>query len=96
MRKAVIIASFATLGIIILVKSGIFDAFVLFFLVGVVPGTDYSVPSSVMLLAIGGIIWLIILRLTAIEVFYSFSLKRSVKHYEERKKRLPKRRFGRI
>lgn len=96
MKKVIIITAIAILALVILMKSGILDALVVFLLAGEIPGTKFAVPSTFMLLGIVSIIWLLIFRLAAIEALHSISLKRSAKRQVERKKRLPKRRFGQI
>lgn len=96
MKKAIIISCVAITGLILLEQSGILNSLLLFLLVGAIPGTDYNVPSSIMLLLIASIVWLIIFRFTAIEAFYSVSVKRSAKRIAQHKKRMPKRRFSEI
>lgn len=97
MKKAVIIAGVSILGLVILTKSGVFDALLVFLLAGQIPGTHFAVPSTIMLLTIISIVWLVIFRLTAIEATNAVSTKRSAKrHVERRKKRMPKRRYSRV
>ncbi len=71
-------------------ESGILNSLLLFLLVGAIPGTNYNVPSSVMLLVIITIMWLVLFRFTAIE---GLPLKRSAKHQLERKKAYTKTAF---
>jgi hypothetical protein len=83
--------------IIALIPLGFFDSLMIFLLAGQVPGTHYTVPPSFMLLATLGILWLLVLRFTAFELFQAISLKRSAKQKPvQHEKRLPKRRFSRI
>ncbi len=97
MKKATLIAGLSLLLLVILVKSGVLDSLMIFLLVGQIPGTSYAIPSSVMLLVITSIIWLLVFRFTAIEALNSLSLRRSAKHKAAaRKKRMPKRRFGQV
>lgn len=96
MNKKIILIAFAIISIVILAQSGIFSALILFLLVGVVPGTSYSVPPSIMLLLIATITWLVLFRLTAVEILYKHSDNHSVKKHTERKKRMPRRRFSEI
>lgn len=97
MKKTAIIASIAVLCLIILAKSGVIDALVVFLLVGQIPGTNYAIPASFMLLAIVSVVWLLLFRFTAIEALHSASLKHSAKDKAaERKKNLPKRRFKQV
>jgi hypothetical protein len=101
MRKAIIIS--CTLGslLIILGQFGFFDALLLFFLAGIVPGTTYSIPSSIMysLIVIG--FSLVILSFIGIQVLDFFhtqanKLLASDKKASTQKKRLPKRRYSQI
>jgi len=96
LKKAIIIATIAILGLIVLIKSGILDSLLLFVLVGAVPGTNYSIPSTFMLLAIMSVIWLLVFRIAAIEALNSTKSKRSTKRRTEHVKRMPKRRYSQI
>lgn len=97
MKRAIIIAGVSILGLVVLTKSGIFESLLIFLLAGQIPGTHFAVPSTIMLLTIISIVWLVILRLTAVEVAHTTSTKRSAKrHVEQRKKRMPKRRYSRV
>jgi hypothetical protein len=96
MKKNIIIACLASLGVVILIKSGMIESLVLFLLVGIVPGTNYVVPSSVMLMAIFSVVWLLIIRFAAVELFYMFIDKRTAAQKTSHKKRMPKRRYSEI
>jgi arginine exporter protein ArgO len=96
MKKAIIITCIAGFGLFALAQSGLLESLLLFLLVGAVPGTDYSIPSHVMLLAIIGIVWLIVVRFMAVELFYSYMDKRAKEQKTVHKKRMPKRRFSQI
>jgi len=96
MKKAIIIGCIAASLLIILGESGILDSLLLFLLVGAVPGTSYTVPWSVMLLIIIGIMWLVIFRFTLLDSFQSVSSKKIAKAHVQRKKRMPKRRFEQV
>jgi biotin transporter BioY len=98
MRKSIITACLAGSAIIILGQFGFFEGFMMFLLAGAVPGTNYSVPSHAMYLAILGIISLIIVWFvgaTVLEFFYKLSEKTLTKTKTTRKK-LPKRRYSQI
>jgi hypothetical protein len=96
MKKTIIITCLVILGMVIFIKSGMLDSLILFLLVGVVPGTNYVVPSNVMLIAIFSIVWLLIVRFAAIEVFNFFMDKRMTAPKDSHKKRMPKRRYSQI
>jgi hypothetical protein len=96
MKKAIIISCISIAGLIVLEQSGILNSLLMFLLVGAIPGTDYNVPSSIMMLLIASVIWLLFFRFAAIEALYSISVKRSAKRIVQQKKRMPKRRFSEI
>jgi len=94
MKKAIIISCISIGGLIVLEQSGILNSLLMFLLVGAIPGTDYN--SSIMMLLIASVIWLLFFRFAAIEALYSISVKRSAKRIVQQKKRMPKRRFSEI
>jgi hypothetical protein len=96
MKKAIIISCIAASLLIILGESGILDSLLFFLLVGAVPGTSYTVPWSVMLLIIIGIMWLVIFRFAFLDSFQTISSKKTAKAHAQRKKRMPKRRFEQV
>lgn len=96
MKKAIIISCVGASLLIILGVSGILDSLLLFLLVGAVPGTNYTVPWSIMLLIIVGIMWLVIFRFALLDSFQAISTKKSTKAHVQRKKRMPKRRYSQI
>jgi Na+-transporting NADH:ubiquinone oxidoreductase subunit NqrB len=96
MKKIIIVACLASLGMLILIKSGMIESLVLFLLVGIIPGTNYAIPSSVMLMAIFSILWLLVIRFAALELFYMFIDRRTISQKTTHKKRMPKRRYSQI
>lgn len=97
MKKSIVIACLASLGIVLLIKSGMIESLILLLLVGIVPGTDYAIPSSVMLTAILVIACLFVARFAAVELFYMFIDKRTAaEKTSHHKKRMPKRRYSEI
>jgi uncharacterized membrane protein len=96
MKKSVVVVGLVCLGLIILINSGVVDSLVLFLLVGIVPGTNYAVPSNIMLLVIFSIVWLIVVRFAAIELFYFIKDRRAEASKTNHKKRMPKRRYSQI
>ena len=96
MKKIIVIACLASLGLVILIKSGVLESLVLFLLVGIVPGTNYVLSSNVMLLIIMSIVWLFVIRFVAMEVFYFIMDKRTTSQKTNHKKRMPKRRYSQI
>jgi hypothetical protein len=96
MKKAIIITILVSLGLVVLYKSGTLELLVVFLLVGAVPGTNYTVSSNTMLLAVACVILALIFQIAAVKTFYAVSRIRTKKLVLERKKRMPKRRFSQI
>lgn len=96
MKKILIITGTTLAMLIVLAESGVLDSLLIFLLAGQVPGTEYTIPSSFMLLAIISIIWLVVFRFAGLEVSHSITTKRGAKRQAERKKRMPKRRYAQI
>lgn len=94
MKKAVIIAALAVLGIAVLAKAGIFDSLMLFLLAGIIPGTKYAVPSTFMLLLITSIAWLLFFNLVGSET--ARPTKASKRKSTATKKHLPKQRYKEV
>lgn len=96
MKKTLITAGVAILLFIIFEQSGIFNALVGFVLVGAIPGTSYSIPSTLMLFFAISILWLILARLTTIERLLSIDVKQVKQIAIASKKHMLKRRFSRV
>ena len=96
MKKFSLIIGTAIIALVACSKLGVLQALLLFFLVGAIPGTTLTVPSSVMLFFILIAAWLVIFRFTALKALEKRALMRLAKAYAERKSHLPKRRFGQV
>lgn len=96
MKKAFIWIGIISLTLVILVKSGVLEALMIFLLVGAIPGTLHSVPPIVMLGIIATIVWLLTFRFTAISIIQELRLRNQVQQRTRQAKRMPKRRFGQI
>lgn len=96
MKKFSFIVGSVTIALVVCSKLGVLQALLLFFLVGAVPGTNLTVPSSVMLFSILIAAWVVVFRFTALKALEMRAIARLVKAYNERKTNLPKRRFGQI
>ncbi len=96
MKKSIFIVSLSVIGLVICSKFGILQALLLFLLVGAIPGTTLTVPSSLMLFFILIAAWLVIFRFTALKALETRAIARLAKTYNERKNHLPKRRFGQV
>lgn len=93
MRKVVVFTLLGLVVFAILTESGVFEALALFLLAGVVPGTNISIPSGVMMLVLIGIAWLVFIRFIVTDIIAKL---RHLRRDTQRKKRLPKRRFSQI
>jgi hypothetical protein len=96
MKKTIIITALVSLGLIALYKTSILESLVAFLLVGAIPGTNYSVSSNTMLIAITCVVLALIFQVATIKTFYVLSKVRTKKLVLARKKRMPKRRFSQI
>lgn len=96
MKKIIYILIVAILGFILALETGLFNAFFMFILLGIIPGTEIVIPANVMLLLISA--------LTCALLFYSSarSILRLIldSHAADQKNvntsRLPKQRFKKI
>lgn len=103
MRKAIIIGCIMGSLLIILGQFDFFDALLLFFLAGIIPGTTYSIPSSVMYSLIVAGFSLVILYFIGTQLldFFHTQANKLLTPSKKpatpsRKKRLPKRRYSQI
>lgn len=76
------------IGIAFFLKAGIFNALLIFLLVGAIPGTNYNVPAMGMLFFVAVLVWFILFRLTALESLEILARRYLASKYEERKKQL--------
>jgi len=93
-KKRPVIIALAVVGLVVLAKAGIFDSLMLFILAGVIPGTQYAVPSTIMLLLITSVAWLLLFNLVSLEP--RGTSKPTKKKSVSSKKRLPKQRYKEI
>lgn len=93
MRKVVVLTLLGFIMFTVLVESGVFEALAIFLLAGIIPGTNITVPYSVMLLLFVGIAWLVFIRFIVTDIVAKL---RQLHRDSQRKKRLPKRRFSQI
>ena len=94
MRKGIIFSCILGSLIIILGQFGFYNAVLMLFLAGVIPGTHYSISAS-------GMFYLLIVLMAAVIAWLSRGVIIDIVHdtFEAKqasKKRLPKRRFSRI
>lgn len=82
--------------IIILAQSGIIDAFLVFLMSGIVPGTSFVISPNVMIIGLIATAWVVIAKLMASSVSKVLSTRRFSKRHASRQQRMPKRRYNRI
>ena len=97
MKKTIIFTILGAISLITLIQSGVLESLAMFLMVGLVPGTTYTVAPSTMFLIMCAAIWLVIFRYTAIEMFvYRSQVKRTKKQQAQRSAHLPRRRFKQV
>lgn len=96
MKKAGIIALISIIILAILIQSGMVDALAMFVLGGIVPGTNYAIPSTFMLLIMASATWLVLLSFVPSGVISAPHKKKLVKKSSTTKARLPKQRFKQV
>lgn len=96
MKKNAIIITSGAAAVFVLAKAGVFNALLLFVLVGAIPGTDYSIPSSFMLLASLTAMWFLLFRWAALKTLHHRAVKKLQTSRAAHKKQLPKRRFNQL
>jgi hypothetical protein len=94
MRKALIFSCIIGSLAIILGQFGFYEAILMLFLAGIIPGTQYSISASSMF-------YLLIVAMATVIVWLSRGfiidiIHTTFKTQEPRKKQLPRRRFSRI
>ncbi|HEX6416795.1 MAG TPA: hypothetical protein VFZ62_04705 [Candidatus Saccharimonadales bacterium] len=89
-------AALLVLIIIVLNELGVFNALVMFLLVGAIPGTDYSLPSGFMLLVMIVLLGVILYKFAGKKAVRSRTAKKLLKRAKAHKKRMPRRRFSEI
>ena len=91
MKKPILITIAAIAGCVLFAISGILDSLTLFLLAGIIPGTEYAIPSTFMILIMASIAWLLVFNLFVADILRSKSASS-----KNRAKKQPKQRFRRI
>lgn len=92
MKKPILITIVVIAGCVLFATSGVLDSLMLFLLAGVIPGTEYAIPSTFMLLIMTSIAWLLVFNLFVADMLRS----KSASSKNRAKKQQPKQRFRRI
>ena len=93
MKQRVIIAVGLFVTLLVLEKSGVLDAMLIFLLAGVIPGTGWSLSAGFMLSICALTLGILTLRLSVGLVVDTLDLRRRTKRHVARKTRMPKKRF---
>lgn len=88
MKNPYQVIALCLIGTAFFLKAGIFNALLIFLLVGAIPGTPYSVPAVGMLFLVTVLVWFILFRLTALENFEIRLRRYLTSKYLSRKKQL--------
>jgi hypothetical protein len=96
MKRNIIVVVTSIILATILTKLGVFDALLLFIIIGAVPGTAITIPSFVLLLAYVTIAIYVVAKLAARHALYIRLITRLKARYETYRSRLPKRRYSEI
>lgn len=96
MKKRIVASTVLVIGSVSIIKLGIINSLILFLLAGAIPGTTYSVPSSIMLLGTLTLIWLVVLYIAPLDIFQTSSSQSKTRSTTTHKKHLPSRRYNEI
>jgi hypothetical protein len=96
MKRNIIVVVTSIILATILTKLGVFDALLLFIIIGAVPGTAITIPSFVLLLAYVTIAIYVVAKIAARHALYIRLITRLKARYEAYRSRLPKRRYSEI
>jgi hypothetical protein len=97
MRKFIIFSCITGSLVIILGQFGFFEALLAFLVAGAIPGTSYSIPSSIMYGFLVVSISLVILLLIGPALFdFIYTLTDRKSQAKKHEPKLPKRRYGQI
>lgn len=91
-KYAAIITSLTAL--VLLSQTNLFNDILMFVLVGAVPGTNHSIPASVMLALVASASWGLILQFKSTRRFSRYITKKVYALYAARKQNLTERLLG--
>ena len=96
LKQRALIFGLFLVSLLVLQKSGILDALMMFILVGAIPGTSWNIPAGSMLTLIALPTIFFSLRFISTTISEERELRRQTEKYLARKERLPKKRFRQI
>lgn len=96
MKQRVLIIGGIIVTVVMLSRSGVADALLIFLLAGAVPGTTISLPAGIMLVTCGVVALALTFRYTAISLIDALDLHRMTRKHLAYRERMPKRRFTQI
>lgn len=96
MKKIIYILIVAIFSIILAIETGLLEAFFMFFLLGIVPGTQIVIPANIMLLMISAVTCVILFYQTARNILRNILNRHTAQEKNINNSRLPKQRFSEI
>ncbi|MDB5186882.1 MAG: hypothetical protein JWM07_354 [Candidatus Saccharibacteria bacterium] len=96
MKKIIYILIVAIFSFILASETGLFEALFMFFLLGIVPGTQIVIPANIMLLMISAVICIILFYQTARTILHNILSRHAIQQKSTNNSRLPKQRFSEI
>jgi len=93
MKKVIFLSAALGMSWLLIVQSGVAFSLLLFLLSGTIPGTSFTVPANIMLLAIIAISCLVVFHVTSLS---ALATKQTSKRRTPHHTRMPKRRFSHI
>lgn len=96
MRTTVFFIILSIAATVAVIDSGISDVMLAFLLSGAVPGTDFTLSPTVMMIGCIATAWLVLFRFTALSAINLVTMRRLVNRHSKRQARMPKRRYSRI
>lgn len=93
MKRKLYAASAAVI-LVVAIKNGLIGAAWMFLLVGAIPGTHASIPSGVMLILYGMVIWLVFCHRTAWLLVRSLITRHTIKRRTTPQTRSSRRRYS--
>lgn len=96
MKKTILIISVIIIGLNIAIKSGTLNALIMFFLLGIIPGTDIAIPANIMLLMISATACAVLFYSTGRHILHVILDRYTVEREEKTSSNLSKHRFKKI
>lgn len=96
MKKTIFITIIVALGVVLAAKLGMFSAIFMFFLIGIIPGTQIIIPANIMLILISTTMCGILFYIIGRDVLHYLIVRHADVEKRGTKNHLPKQRFSEI